>query len=137
MTSFDVAFPLRDFLDFRIEVVPTVPTTAIARLTLGDRHANPNGYTHGAVLFAMMDTAMGAALMADLGPGWSCATIEINTRFHRGARDGLLRTSAAITTRSKRIAHLAAETLDAQERLVASATASFAIIEDGTDRSNG
>ena len=42
--------------------------SAIARVKVTAEHLNPHGSVHGAVLFAMVDTAMGAArnLLADL-----------------------------------------------------------------------
>ena len=33
------------------------------------KHLNPNGVAHGAVLYALADTGMGAALHTELAPG--------------------------------------------------------------------
>jgi uncharacterized protein (TIGR00369 family) len=52
-------FALKGFLGFQIEEV--AEGHARARLTIADEHRNPNGVAHGAVYFAMVDTAMGAA----------------------------------------------------------------------------
>jgi acyl-CoA thioesterase len=55
-------FPLKSHLGLEIDHVE--PGTAIARVGLDERHLNANGVAHGAVLFAMIDTAMGAATPA-------------------------------------------------------------------------
>lgn len=118
-------FPLREFLGFEIS---TGDGTATTTLELGEQHMNPNNIAHGAVTFALMDTAMGAAVVSILGEDQTCATIEMHTRFHRPAATGLLTSTATILTAGRRMVHVEAKTTDDQDRLVASATSSFAII---------
>lgn len=119
-------FPLEEFLGFTIE---PFEGRAVASLELAERHMNPNAVAHGAVAFTLMDTAMGSAVMSVVPEGSACATIEFHTRFHRGAAEGVLSAEATVTTAGRRIVHLAATTTDSEGRLVASATASFAIIQ--------
>ncbi len=102
---------------------------ATAVLELDERHMNPNGVPHGSVTFAMMDTAMGAAVMSVLGEGKMCATIEMQTRFHKGVSEGTLTAEATVLTAGRRIIHLQARVTDDDDRLIASATSSFAVIE--------
>ena len=102
---------------------------SIAVLEISGVHLNPNGVVHGAVPFTMMDTAMGGAVMNTIDDGRRCATIEMQTRFHRPVLAGTLRATARATTAGRRIVHLSAETRDDEGRLVASATASFAVFE--------
>ncbi len=120
-----VTFPLKEHLGFTIE---RGEASGIASLELGERHMNPNAVAHGSVAFALMDTAMGAAVMSVVPDGSSCATVEIHTRFHRAASSGALTAEATVMTAGRRIVHLEARTLDASGRLVASATGSFAVI---------
>ena len=119
-------FPLREFLGFDIERGDGAGTTS---LEIGRAHLNPNGVVHGATPFALMDTAMGAAVMSVVAEGQMCATIEIHTRFHRGAHSGRLTAEATILTKGSRVIHLEAKTRDDQGRLFASATGSFAVID--------
>ena len=56
---------------------------SIAVLEISGVHLNPNGVVHGAVPFTMMDTAMGGAVMNTVDDGRRCATIEMQTRYHR------------------------------------------------------
>ena len=121
-----VPFPLEEFLGFSIA---NHDGCAVATLELDDRHMNPNAVAHGAVAFALMDTAMGGAVMSVIPEGSACATIEFHTRFHRGATDGTLRAEATVITAGRKVVHLRAETVDGDGRLVASATASFAVIQ--------
>jgi acyl-CoA thioesterase len=125
----ETAFPLKEFLGFTIE---RGSGEATASLELGERHMNPNGVAHGAVAFALMDTAMGAAVVSVLDDDKMCATIEIHTRFHRGASAGTLTAEATVLTAGRRVVHLQARTLDDAGKLVASATGSFAVIDRPT-----
>ncbi len=102
---------------------------SIAVLEISDVHLNPNGVVHGAVPFTMMDTAMGGAVMNTIDDGRRCATIEMQTRYHRPVAAGTLTATAEVVTAGRRVVHLRAETRDSDDRLVASATASFAIFE--------
>ncbi len=126
MTESDpTSFPLKEYFGFTIARGEGSGTTS---LDLDDRHMNPNGVAHGSVAFALMDTAMGAAVMSVIPEGSSCATIEIHSRFHRAAPEGSLTAEATVMTAGRRIVHLQARTVDSDGRLVASATGSFAVI---------
>mgnify|MGYP000235589501 CR=1 FL=1 len=122
----DPSFPLQEVLGFTME---RIDGGAIATLAIDDIHLNPHGVVHGAVPFTLMDTAMGSAVMSTIDDSRLCATIEMQTRFHRPVTTGTLRATAMITTAGRRIVHLTAETRDDDDRLVASATASFAVFE--------
>ena len=102
---------------------------SIAVLEISGVHLNPNGVVHGAVPFTMMDTAMGGAVMNTIDDGRRCATIEMQTRYHRPVATGTLTATAEVTTAGRRVVHLRAETRDHDGRLVASATAGSAVFE--------
>lgn len=119
-------FGLKTAIGFTLEEVDGT-TTAVLEITAA--HLNPHGTVHGAVPFTMMDTAMGGAVVNALDEGRLCATIEMQTRFHRPVVSGTLTATASIVTAGRRVVHLRAETHDQDDRLVASATASFAVFE--------
>ncbi len=119
-------FGIKQAFGFTIE---SIDGESVTRLELADFHMNPNGVAHGAVPFTLMDTAMGGAVMSTVAEGQRCATIEMQTRFHRPVATGSLTATARVTTAGRRVIHLAAETRDDDDRLVASATASFAVFE--------
>ncbi len=122
-------FPLRSFLGMELE---QGEGTGAAAVEVGPAHMNPNGVVHGAVAFAMMDTAMGAAVSSLLTDGRRCATVEMQTRYHRPAVSGTLRASAEVVTAGRRLAHVEARTVDGDDRLIASATSTYAIFEAPT-----
>ncbi|MEZ5311127.1 MAG: PaaI family thioesterase [Microthrixaceae bacterium] len=119
-------FPFRDHMGFR---VGQSTGGGVVTLDVTEEHMNPHGVVHGAVPFALMDTAMGSAVMDVVEEGQLCATIEIQTRFHRSTRSGTLRATATVLNAGRSIIHLEARTVDDLGRLVASATGSFAILD--------
>ena len=119
-----VQFPLGDFLGMDIV---RGEGSAVASVELGPNHMNPNGVAHGAVAFALMDTAMGAAVVSTLADDQLCATVEIHTRYHRPATSGTMRAEATVLTAGKRLIQLEAKTFDDDDRLIASSTGSFAV----------
>ncbi len=119
-------FPLRSFLGMEIE---RGEGTGSVTVDVGPAHVNPNGVVHGAVAFAMMDTAMGAAVTSLLTDGRQCATVEIQTRYHRPVLSGTIRATAEVVTTGRRLMHVEARTVDDDDRLVASATSTYAVFE--------
>ena len=120
-------FPLRAFLGMTLSGEDD--GIGIARVEAGPDHMNPNGVVHGAVLFALVDTAMGKATMSVIDePDTYCASIEVSLRFIRPALDGPLTATASVIKRGRNVVHLEARVTAADDRLVASAAGSFAIM---------
>lgn len=120
-------FPLRAFLGMTL--TGEDDGIGIARVEAGPDHMNPNGVVHGAVLFALVDTAMGKATMSVIDePDTYCASIEVSLRFIRPALDGPLTATASVIKRGRNVVHLEARVTAADDRLVASAAGSFAIM---------
>ncbi len=120
------SFPLQEFLG--MELTTDEPGTGVAHLTLGEEHANTNGVAHGAVVFAMVDTAMGKATMSVIDESRHCASVEVSLRFIRPAAQGELTAVATIVKRGKSIVHLEARVHDTDQRLIATSTGTFAIL---------
>ena len=124
-------FPLRDHLG--MDVGGDAPGEAWASVTVGAEHLNPNGVVHGAVLFAMVDTAMGRAAMSVLEAGRFCATVEVQLRFIRPASEGDLTATVAVVKRGRAIVHLEGRVHDHEGRLIATAGGTFAVLEPPSD----
>lgn len=122
----DGRFPLRKFLG--MELTGSDPGAGTAHLTVDERHANPNGVVHGAVLFALVDTAMGKATMSVLADGLYCASVELSLRFIRPASSGELIAEATVAKQGRSIVHLEAKVHDADDRLIATSAGTFAIL---------
>lgn len=122
------SFPLGDFLG--MEVTDHGGGRATAMIDAGSSHHNPHGFLHGAALFAMADTSMGAAVMGLLEDGKRCSTIELQLRFLRPVVSGRLEAESVVLRAGRRIAHLESRVSDDRGRLVAVATGSFAIVDE-------
>jgi acyl-CoA thioesterase len=118
-------FWLKEQLGFSIE---RGEGRASAALEIDDRHRNPNGVVHGAVLFALLDTAMGAATMSVVDEGSICATIEIHTRYLEPVTAGRISAEVEVVKAGRRIVHLDGLVTDDRGRKVAKASGSFAVI---------
>lgn len=120
------SFALQEFLGMELSGVDAGSGTA--GITVGAEHANPNGVVHGAVLFALVDTAMGKATMSLLDDGLHCASVELSLRFIRPVSSGSLSAEATVVKRGRSIVHLDARVHDGDERLIATSSGTFAIL---------
>ena len=109
-----------------------------SRLTLvaADRHLNPHGVVHGAVVYAMADTGMGAALYPTLDAGQICATIEIKINYFKPVRAGRLNCVTALVNRGRTVANLESR-IYLDDVLVASANGNYAIFAPRAATSRG
>lgn len=95
-------------------------------LTVTSDHLNPHGVVHGAVVYAMADTGMGAALYPTLADGEICATIEIKINYFKAVADGELSCVTTVVNRGRTIANLESRVY-VGELLVAQANGNYAI----------
>ena len=96
-------------------------------LVVNSDHLNPHGIVHGAVVFALADTGMGAALYPALGDGQICATIEIKINYFKPVAAGTLVCKTELLNRGRSIANLESR-LYAGDTLVAQANGNYAVI---------
>jgi acyl-CoA thioesterase len=95
-------------------------------LQVARKHLNPHGVAHGAVLYALADTGMGAALYPTLAEGELCATIEIKISYFKPVTAGRIVCTTELVNRGKAVAHLESS-LHVGGTLVARAAGSYAI----------
>lgn len=119
-------FPLRRYLG--MEMVDAGSGIGRARVEVSDQHRNPNGVTHGAVLFAMVDTAMGQATMSVLDEGLFCASVDVQLRFVRPVSAGVIEAEATVLKQGRSVVHLEGRVVDDRERLIATAAGTFTIV---------
>ncbi|MBK6707832.1 MAG: PaaI family thioesterase [Sphingomonadales bacterium] len=110
-----------------LAVAPDGKGGSTATLTAEHGHMNPHGVVHGAVIYALADTGMGAALYPSLDAGQACATIEIKISYFRPVAGGEIRCTTQVDNKGRSIAHLTSR-IEQGEKLVALATGSFAIL---------
>jgi len=99
-------------------------------LDFGPQVINEWGIVHGGALFTLADTGMGAAVFRTLGPGETCATIEMKISYFKPASQGPIDCVCRLLSRGRNVAYLEA-VITTDEVEVARATASFAIIRRG------
>lgn len=93
-------------------------------------HYNPMGIVHGGVLMALLDTAVGCAVMSELPPLRGYTTIEAASRFLRPvttATGTITCTGTTVSVRS-RVALAEARIEDGRGRLLASSSSSCLLI---------
>ena len=76
---------------------------------------------HGGMVATLLDTAMGHACLARLGPDESFLTADLHVDFYRAATPGRLRAEAEVKHQSRRAMFCEASLYDAEGVLLASA----------------
>lgn len=77
-------------------------------LEVREIHMNSSGIVHGAVLFALVDTGMGAALFSTLDSEHGCATIEAKINYFKPVHSGTITCTSELVHRSRNVASLEA-----------------------------
>ena len=100
-------------------------------LVVTDDHLNPHKVVHGAVIYALADTGMGAALYPTLEDGQICATIEIKINYFKPVTAGQLTCVTELLNRGKTIANLESKVYLAG-KLIAAANGNYAVFKPRT-----
>jgi len=95
-------------------------------LQVAEHHRNPHNVVHGAVIYALADTGMGAALYPTLADGEICATIEVKINYFKPVASGLVTCITEVVNRGRTIANLQSRVFSG-ETLVAQANGNYSI----------
>lgn len=103
----------------------------VCESTPGVHVYNPVGTVHGGFAATMLDYVCGYAVLSKMGPGQTCATLEIKVSYHRAMTHttGPVRAEGQILTIGRRTAFTEAKLTDAAGKLYASATSTLLIME--------
>lgn len=118
--------PFADLIGFRFTRCENGECSA--EIDVRRDHFHPGGVVHGGVAFALADSAMATGLITTLEGGQTASTIELKISYFAPVREGRMRCDSRIIRRGRRIAFLEAKVYSG-DTLVATATASFAIID--------
>lgn len=120
-------FPLGRLIGMSIE--RPSPGRAVSRVPSSPDLLNPHGFVHGGVVFILVDTSMGAAVMSMLPEGKRCSTIECQVRYLRSVVDADLVCETVVTKPGRNIFHLESRVSTGDGVLVATGTGSFAVLD--------
>jgi len=109
-----------------VSIDPDAGTIEVA-YTATEQFLNPAGAIQGGFVAAMLDDAMGPALVATLGPGQFAPTTDLHVQFLRPAKPGRFIGRGRVVRRGRDVAFLAGELADESGELVAVATATAQI----------
>jgi acyl-CoA thioesterase len=116
--------PFAELIDLQLE--DRAAGSSTMSLTVATQHLNPHGVAHGAVLYALADTGMGAALYPSLDAGEICATIEIKINYFKPVTIGKVVCKTELVNRGKSVANLESR-LYVDQTLVAQANGNYAV----------
>ena len=123
-----MSHPFADLID--LAVVEQRAGYSKCAMVVTEKHCNPHKVVHGAVIFALADTGMGAALYPTLAEGELCATVEVKINYFKPVRSGDLTCITELVNRGKTIANLDSSVY-CGETLVARANGNYAIFNRG------
>ena len=106
--------------------------TASIALELGPVHMSTAGRAHGGVLFSLVDTAMGRALVSALPKAKGAATLEMKINYFRPVTAGRITATAHLLHLTRRTAYLEARITGEQDKVLARATGTFFIMSTRT-----
>lgn len=109
-----------------ISVKPDEGTIEIA-YTADDRFLNPFGLVQGGILGSMLDDTLGSVMISVLERGQIAPTTDLHIQFLRPAKPGRFTGRGRVVRQGKSIAFLSGELSDADNRVVAVATATATI----------
>jgi acyl-CoA thioesterase len=98
-------------------------------LEITENLLNPHRDIHGAAIFMMADSGMGAALITSIGSDELCSTIETKIIYFKAVASGALVCDTRIIHKGKRIAALESE-IKHDGRLIAKALGTWSIYKE-------
>jgi uncharacterized protein (TIGR00369 family) len=93
-------------------------------------HLNLMGTLHGGMIATLADTATGLALRSTLAEGMTFTTAQLGVTFLAPGREGRILAKGRVIKSGKRFGYAEADVIDAEGRLLARATATFAVLPE-------
>ncbi|MBI3767559.1 MAG: PaaI family thioesterase [Deltaproteobacteria bacterium] len=98
-------------------------------LTLGPNHMSRANRVHGGVLFSLLDTALGGAVVNALPEGKGCATLELKINYFRPIQLGRVAAEGRLVNLSRSTAYAEGEVRNEKGKILAKASGTFFITE--------
>jgi uncharacterized protein (TIGR00369 family) len=94
-------------------------------LDLQPRHLSRAERVHGGVLFSMLDTALGRAVLSALPEGRGCATVEIKINYFRPVQSGRVRAEGRLCELTRSLGYSEGEVVNEEGKVLARASGTF------------
>ncbi len=96
-------------------------------LDLLEQHTNRRGVAHGGLVSALLDTALGSAVVSAIRPEEWCGTVQLSVQFREPGTGPRLTGHGRMVRRGRGIAFAEGEIVDDRGRTVASAQGTWHI----------
>lgn len=116
--------PFADLVGLKIDA--QIDGNSKCSIEVCEKLLNPHRVVHGAVIYSLADTGMGAALYPALLDGQICATIEIKINYYRPVTSGLIICETVVINRGKSVANMESN-IFCNEVLIAKANGNYSI----------
>ena len=112
-----------------IEMLRMADGECVMELEPTDFHMSRASRAHGGVLFSMLDTALGRAVLSKLPEGRGCATLEASIHYFRPVQHGRIRAVGQVVRMTRRTAYAEGQLIDSEDNVLASASGTFFLTE--------
>jgi len=117
------------FAGLGIIVKKISPDTVVLRLPFRPDFIQGGRMIAGGIMATLADEAMAHAALANLKPGETTATIEMNIRYLKGCAAGDITATASVIKKGRQVINLQAEITNADNQSIAQAGASFMVLD--------
>jgi acyl-CoA thioesterase len=101
----------------------------VIELALRPDHMSRAQRAHGGLLFSLLDTCLGRAVLEHLPQGRGCATVEMKINYFRPVQHGRVQTRARLREMTRRLAYAEGEIRNEEGKRLASASGTFFLTE--------
>jgi uncharacterized protein (TIGR00369 family) len=120
---------LPDFFHYLgISIDRATSEEAVLRMQVPKGLLSPFGLVHGGAIAALIDTAMGVAVVCRLSPRDRTATHELNINYISFAKPPVVIATARVVRVGRTVAHAEAEARAEDGTLIAKALATFGVV---------
>ena len=111
--------------DMGIEYLGVIDGATTLQLELAQKHMSRANRVHGGVLFSLLDSALGRAIVNALPEGRGCATVEIKVNYFRPVQRGLGTARGWNRELTRSLGYAEGEVLNEDGKVLARASGTF------------
>ena len=112
-----------------VEYLGMLDGACVLELELNESHMSRANRAHGGLLFTLLDSALGRAVLDPLPDGRGCATVEIKINYFRPVQRGRIRAEGKLVSMTRNLAYAEGEIFGPSGKLLARATGTFFLTE--------